>query len=83
LTRFHDLRHTAITRWRNRGVPLEKIAKIVGWSTSQMVRMAAIYGHYTLDDLREAVESPSAYPVKSPVQETEIDPEADETTLTN
>jgi integrase len=64
--RFHDLRHTAITRFRNRGVPLEKIARIVGWSTSQMVRMAAIYGHYTLDDLREAVEVPERYPVKSP-----------------
>jgi hypothetical protein len=48
-----------------------------------MVRMAAIYGHYTLDDLREAIESPSAYPAKTPVQEAEIDPEADETTLTN
>lgn len=77
--RFHDLRHTAIPRWRNRGVPLEKIAKIVGWSTSQMVRVAAIYGHYTLDDLREAVESPAV----SSVEEAKIDPEADQTTLTN
>jgi integrase len=81
--RFHDLRHTAITRWINRGVPLQKVAKIVGWSTSQMVRMAAIYGHFTLDDLREAVESPSVSPVKSPVENAEIDPEADKTTLTN
>jgi integrase len=71
--RFHDLRHTAITRMRNRGVPLEKIAKIVGWSTSQMVRMAAIYGHYTLDDLREAVEGGSARsPVNSPAEAGEI-----------
>jgi hypothetical protein len=44
-----------------------------------MVRMAAIYGHYTLDDLREAVEgnskvvSPLDSPVKSPVDEAEND----------
>jgi len=58
---------------RNRGVPLEKIAKIVGWSTSQMVRTAAIYGHYTLDDLREAVEGGSARsPVNSPAEAGEI-----------
>jgi integrase len=55
--RIHDLRHTAFTDMRNNRVPLEKIAKILGWSTSQMVRMAAIYGHFTLDDLREGVES--------------------------
>jgi integrase len=72
--RFHDLRHTAITRMRNNGTPIEKIAKIVGWSTGQMVRMAALYGHYSLDDLREAVENigvseVSGSPVISPVSE--------------
>lgn len=55
--RIHDLRHTAFTDMRNNRIPLEKIAKILGWSTSQMVRMAAIYGHFTLEDLREGVES--------------------------
>ena len=66
--RFHDLRHTAITRMRNNGTPIEKIAKIVGWSTGQMVRMAALYGHYSLDDLREAVENIGASEVAgSPV----------------
>ena len=39
------------------GVPIAKVAKIVGWSPSTMVRMAARYGHFTLDDLRSAVES--------------------------
>ena len=39
------------------GVPISKVAKIVGWSAATMVRMAARYGHFSLDDLRGAVES--------------------------
>jgi len=38
------------------GVPISKVAKIVGWSAATMVRMAARYGHFSLDDLRGAVE---------------------------
>jgi integrase len=55
--RVHDLRHTAFTRMRNNGVPIEKAARVLGWSPSMMVRMAAIYGHFTLDDLRESVDA--------------------------
>jgi integrase len=55
--RFHDLRHTAVSRMLDAGVPLMKVAKIVGWSPSTMVQMAARYGHFTLDELRGAVES--------------------------
>jgi hypothetical protein len=60
---------------RNKGTRIEKIAKIVGWSTGQMVRMAALYGHYSLDDLREVVEniggieSSAGSPVFPPVKE--------------
>ena len=57
ICRFHDLRHTAVSRMLNAGTPLAKIAKIVGWSTSTMVQMSARYGHFTLDELRVAVES--------------------------
>ena len=39
------------------GVPLAKVAKIVGWSASTMVLMAKRYGHFSLNDLRGAVES--------------------------
>lgn len=39
--RFHDLRHTAVSRMLNAGVPIAKVAKIAGWSTATMVRMAA------------------------------------------
>lgn len=53
--RFHDLRHTAVSRMLSSGVPIMKVAKIVGWSPSTMVQMAARYGHFTLDELRGAV----------------------------
>ena len=72
--RFHDLRHTAVSRMLNAGVPIAKVAKIVGWSTATMVRMAARYGHLSLDELRGAMESISTAletgsPVNSPVSE--------------
>src|SRR5262249_16194383 len=54
--RFHDLRHTAVSRMLDAGVPISKVAKIVGWSAATMVRMAARYGHFALQDLRSAVE---------------------------
>ena len=55
--RFHDLRHTAVSRMLNAGIPIAKVAKIAGWSTATMVRMAARYGHFTLNELRDAVDS--------------------------
>ncbi len=55
--RFHDLCHSAISRMIEAGIPLPKIAKIVGWAQSTMVKMAARYGHFTLDTLRDAMES--------------------------
>lgn len=54
--RFHDLRHTAVSRMLNAGVPLAKVAKIVGWSASTMALMASRYGHFSLNELRDAVE---------------------------
>jgi integrase len=71
--RFHDLRHTAVSRMLNAGTPIAKVAKIVGWSPATMVRMAARYGHFSLNELRGAVESISGKeiqpqsPVFSPV----------------
>jgi integrase len=55
--RFHDLRHTAVSRMLESRVPLPIVAKIVGWAPSTMVQMAARYGHFTLDELRGAVET--------------------------
>ncbi len=71
--RFHDLRHTAVSRMIAARVPLPIIAKIVGWSAGTMAKMAARYGHFALDELRSAVESISSHeigagsPVFSPV----------------
>ena len=63
--RFHDLRHTAVSRMLNAGIPIAKVAKIVGWSPATMVRMAARYGHFSLNDLRDAVESISGTGIES------------------
>jgi integrase len=73
--RFHDLRHTFVSRALNAGVPIAKVAKIVGWSGSTMVLMAKRYGHFSLDDLRDAVEGgrrgkiEAGSPVFSPVSD--------------
>ena len=56
-SRFHDLRHTAVSRMLNAGAPLAKVAKIVGWSASTMLLMAKRYGHFSVNELRDAVES--------------------------
>ena len=63
--RFHDLRHTAVSRMLNAGIPIAKVAKIAGWSTATMVRMAARYGHFTLDELRGAMDSISSAPIQT------------------
>ena len=55
--RFHDLRHTAVSPMLNAGVPLANEAKIVGWSASTMVLMVRRYGQFSLNELRDAVES--------------------------
>jgi integrase len=72
--RFHDLKHTAVSRMLDAGVPIAKIAKIVGWSPATMVRMSARYGHFGLEDLRGAVETISR-PVESRIdQESPVNP---------
>ncbi len=55
--RFHDLRHSAVSRMIAAGKPLPIIAKIVGWSAGTMAKMAARYGHFSIDEMRGAVEA--------------------------
>src|SRR5207253_10612272 len=43
--RFHDLRHTCVTRMLEGGVPLSVVASILGWSPATTARMAKRYGH--------------------------------------
>ena len=77
--RFHDLRHTFCSRALSSGVPIAKVAKIVGWSGSTMVLMAKRYGHFSLNELRDAVESASGAKVDagtlvfSPVSEKDVE----------
>jgi len=58
--RFHDLRHSAVSRMIAARVPIPIIAKVVGWSASTMAKMAARYGHFGVEELRSAVESISS-----------------------
>jgi integrase len=64
--RFHDLRHSAVSRMIAARVPIPIIAKIVGWSPSTMAKMAARYGHFGVEELRSAVESISS-PAKAEI----------------
>ena len=43
--RFHDLRHTVVTRLLEKGQPFAVVAEIMGWSPGTAVRMAKRYGH--------------------------------------
>jgi integrase len=53
--RFHDLRHTCVTRMLEGGVPLSVVASILGWSPATTARMAKRYGHIGQVALRQAV----------------------------
>ena len=54
--RFHDLRHTVVTRMLEGGAPLSVVAAILGWSPATTVRMAKRYGHIGQVAQRQAVE---------------------------
>lgn len=54
--RFHDLRHTCVTRMLEGGVPLSVVASILGWSAATTARMAKRYGHIGHIAQRQAVE---------------------------
>jgi hypothetical protein len=55
-------------------IPLPIIAKIVGWSAGTLAKMSARYGHFSVEEMRLAMESigrapeelPAGYPKKSP-----------------
>lgn len=53
--RFHDLRHTCVTRMLEGGAPLSVVASILGWSAATTVRMAKRYGHIGQVAQRQAV----------------------------
>lgn len=55
--RVHDLRHTAVSRMLESGVPFMMVARIVGWSAANTILMAKRYGHFSQNALRGAMES--------------------------
>jgi integrase len=69
--RFRDLRHTAVTRLLEAGIPYPVLASMMGWSAATAIRMAKRYGHIGSQALREAAdvlgrfEIPQGYPKKS------------------
>lgn len=62
--RFHDLRHTCVTRMLEGGVPLSVVASILGWSAATTARMAKRYGHIGQVAQRQAVAILDVQPKK-------------------
>jgi integrase len=60
--RFHDLRHTCVTRLLERGQAFAVVASIMGWSPATAVRMAKRYGHIGLSAQRQAMAALDAAP---------------------
>lgn len=54
--RFHDLRHTAVTRLLEAGIPYPVVAAMMGWSAATAIRMAKRYGHIGSIALRAAAD---------------------------
>jgi len=53
--RFHDLRHTAVTRMLEAGVPYQVVASLLGWSATTMADMVKVYGHIGQESFKNAV----------------------------
>lgn len=59
--RWHDLRHTWVTRLLESGTSFPLVAALAGWSPATSVRMAKVYGHVSMAPLHEAIERASRY----------------------
>jgi integrase len=55
--RFHDLRHTAVTRMLQAGRTLEQIAPIMGWSARTMYEMSIRYAEWNIEAKRETMSA--------------------------
>ncbi len=56
MCRFHDLRHTAVTRLLEGGIPYPVVASMMGWSAATAIRMSKRYGHIGSKALRDAAD---------------------------
>lgn len=76
--RFQDLRHTAVTRLLEAGVPYPVVASMMGWSAATAIRMAKRYGHIGNHALRAAADvlggvETSAVPLKKSPKSSEAE----------
>lgn len=62
--RFHDLRHTCVTRLLERGVALPVLGSLMGWSAATTARMAKRYSHFGQSLHRQAMDSLDPIPTK-------------------
>ena len=53
--RFHDIRHTCVTRLLEKGAAIATVAVVMGWSAGTAMRMAKRYGHIAKSAQREAL----------------------------
>lgn len=68
--RFHDLRHTCVTRLLENGTAFAKVATVMGWSPATTTRMAKRYAHFEDRSIRDAMESLSR-PTSAPHAEAD------------
>lgn len=59
--RWHDLRHTWVTRLLESGTSFPLVAALAGWSPATAIRMAKVYGHVSMGPLHEAIRRASTY----------------------
>jgi integrase len=69
MIRFHDLRHTCVTRMLEGGASLSIVASILGRSSTTTVRRAKRYGHIGQLPQRQAVEMKRMAPQVGPNQQ--------------
>jgi integrase len=53
--RFHDLRHTTVTRLLEKGAAFATVAVVMGWSAGTAMKMAKRYSHIGKSAQREAL----------------------------
>ena len=67
--RFHDLRHTAVTKLLENGVPFAVVAQIMGWAASTAMRMLKRYGHIRPEVQRRALDGITTAEIQVPVHQ--------------
>jgi len=81
--RFHDLRHTAITRLLESGVDHMVVAEIAGWSTSTAIRMIReVYGHIGLPARQRAIEQRDQFMREQFLNSPQKSPQTEDQTVT-